>query len=39
VSEGVTLFLRDMVEVRKSGLSPERCIEALAHRDYMGFTR
>lgn len=36
---GITMFLRDLVETRKSGLSPERCIEALSHREYKGFTK
>ncbi|NWG09214.1 MAG: type II secretion system F family protein [Nitrososphaerales archaeon] len=31
-------FLRDMAEVRKTGLAPERCIEQLASRRYGGFT-
>lgn len=38
IYEGVTQFLRDLVEVRKSGLSPEKSIEALSGRDYKGFT-
>ena len=36
---GVTVFLRDLVETRKSGLSPERCIEALSDRDYKVFSK
>jgi flagellar protein FlaJ len=28
-----------LVEIRKTGLSPERCIESLAHRDYGEFTK
>ena len=35
----VTNFLRDLVENRKSGLSPERCIQALASKDYGKFTK
>ncbi len=38
IQEGITRFLRDLVEVRKSGLSPEKSIEALAERDYRGFS-
>ncbi len=34
VEEYVASFLRDMVEVRKTGLSPERCIIHVAERDY-----
>jgi len=36
---GVTQFLRDLVEVRKSGMSPEKSIDALSHKDYKGFSR
>ncbi len=38
VQDGVVQFLRDLVETRKSGLSPERCIDALSGRNYKGFT-
>ena len=37
--EGITQFLRDLVEVRKSGLSPEKSIEALSSREYKGFSK
>jgi len=37
--KGVTSFLRDLTEVRKTGLSPEKCIESLSNRDYGDFTR
>jgi len=36
---GITQFMRDLVEVRKSGLSPEKSIEALSAREYRGFSR
>ena len=36
---GVANFLRDLTEVRKTGLSPEKCIESLSKRDYGAFTR
>jgi archaeal flagellar protein FlaJ len=36
---GVANFLRDLTEVRKTGLSPEKCIEALSKRDYGTFTK
>jgi archaeal flagellar protein FlaJ len=36
---GVTSFLRDLTEVRKTGLSPEKCIESLSTRDYGTFTK
>ena len=38
MEQGVTNFLRDLTEVRKTGLSPERCIEALSKRDYGTFS-
>ena len=37
--DGITQFMRDLVEVRKSGLSPEKSIEALSAREYRGFSR
>lgn len=37
--QGINQFLRDLVETRKSGLSPEHCIQALSHRDYGAFSR
>jgi len=37
--DGITQFLRDLVEVRKSGLSPEKSIEALNAREYGGFSK
>jgi flagellar protein FlaJ len=36
---GVTNFLRDLTEVRKTGLSPEKCIESLSKRDYGTFSK
>jgi flagellar protein FlaJ len=36
---GVASFLRDLTEVRKTGLSPEKCIESLSKRDYGVFTK
>jgi flagellar protein FlaJ len=39
MEEGVTTFLRDLTEVRKTGLSPEKCIESLSTRDYGAFTK
>lgn len=36
---GINSFLRDLTEVRKTGLSPEKCIESLSTRDYGDFTR
>ena len=37
--DGINQFLRDLVETRKSGLSPERCIHALSERDYGQFSK
>jgi flagellar protein FlaJ len=39
ILSGVTSFLRDMVETRKTGLSPERCIKSLADRSYGDFSK
>ena len=39
VQYGITRFLRDLVEVRKTGLSPEKCIMSLRDRDYGRFSR
>ncbi len=39
LQSGITQFLRDLVEVRKSGMSPEKSIQALASRDYGGFSK
>jgi len=36
---GINSFLRDLTEVRKTGLSPERCIESLAPREYGVFSK
>jgi flagellar protein FlaJ len=37
--QGINSFLRDLTETRKTGLSPEKCIESLAHRDYGEFSK
>jgi archaeal flagellar protein FlaJ len=36
---GINNFLRDLTEVRKTGLSPERCIETLSKKDYGTFSK
>ena len=36
---GVTLFLQDLTETRKTGLAPERCIETLSNREYGSFSK
>ena len=38
ILDGINSFLRDLVETRKSGLGPERCIQALSERDYGMFS-
>jgi len=39
IEQGINSFLRDLTEVRKTGLSPEKCIESLSKRDYGEFTK
>ena len=39
LESGVTSFLRDLTEVRKTGLSPEKCIESLSKREYGAFSK
>ena len=39
MEKGINNFLRDLTETRKTGLSPERCIESLSNRDYGEFTK
>ncbi|MEM2876332.1 MAG: type II secretion system F family protein, partial [Candidatus Bathyarchaeia archaeon] len=39
VFEGLTSFIRDLVENRKTGLSPEKCIKLLSKRDYGKFSK
>ncbi len=38
MERGISNFLRDLTETRKSGLSPEACIENLSKRDYGAFS-
>lgn len=38
IERGVSDFLRDLTETRKTGLSPEQCIESLSDRDYGAFS-
>jgi len=37
--KGIANFLRDLTETRKTGLSPEKCIESLSKRDYGTFSQ
>jgi flagellar protein FlaJ len=39
IISGITRFLRDLVEIRKTGLSPERSIIELSRRNYGVFTK
>jgi len=38
IVDGITKFLRDFVEIRKTGMSPERAIIELSNRSYGKFT-
>ncbi|PVX25707.1 MAG: hypothetical protein CW716_07500 [Candidatus Bathyarchaeum sp.] len=39
MERGISNFLRDLTETRKTGLSPEACISNLSERDYGAFTK
>ncbi|MEN2975353.1 MAG: type II secretion system F family protein [Candidatus Caldarchaeales archaeon] len=39
ILHGMTLFLRDLTEARKTGMSPEKCIITLKDRPYAGFSK
>jgi len=39
VEQGIASFLRDLTEIRKTGLAPEKCIESLSKRNYGEFTK
>ncbi len=39
IEHEVTSFMRDLTETRKTGASPERCLENLSGRDYGKFTQ
>jgi flagellar protein FlaJ len=39
VERGIANFLRDLTEIRKTGLAPEKCIESLSKRNYGKFTK
>ncbi|RLI21782.1 hypothetical protein DRO54_02765 [Candidatus Bathyarchaeota archaeon] len=39
LEHGISNFLRDLTEIRKTGLAPEKCIETLANRDYGEFSK
>jgi len=37
--KGIASFLRDLTEVRKTGMAPEKCIEQLSKRNYGEFNK
>jgi len=39
MERGISNFLRDLTETRKTGLSPEACIKNLSGRDYGAFSK
>jgi len=39
MEKGISNFLRDLTETRKTGLSPEACISNLSNRDYGAFSK
>jgi len=39
IEHGIASFLRDLTEIRKTGLAPEKCIESLSKRDYGVFSK
>jgi len=39
MERGISNFLRDLTETRKTGLSPESCISNLSDRDYGAFSK
>ena len=39
MERGISKFLRDLTETRKTGLSPEACISNLSNKDYGAFSK
>lgn len=39
IEKGIASFLRDLTEIRKTGMAPERCIESLSKRNYGVFSK
>jgi flagellar protein FlaJ len=37
IEKGIANFLRDLTEIRKTGMAPEKCIENLSKRNYGAF--
>jgi flagellar protein FlaJ len=39
IEKGIANFLRDLTEIRKTGMAPEKCIESLSKRRYGAFSK
>jgi flagellar protein FlaJ len=39
IEKGIANFLRDLTEIRKTGMAPEKCIENLSKRHYGAFSK
>jgi flagellar protein FlaJ len=39
IEKGIANFLRDLTEIRKTGMAPEKCIENLSKRNYGAFSQ
>ncbi len=39
IEKGIANFLRDLTEIRKTGMAPEKCIENLSKRNYGEFSK
>jgi flagellar protein FlaJ len=39
IEKGIANFLRDLTEIRKTGMAPEKCIENLSKRNYGAFAK
>jgi len=39
IERGIASFLRDLTEIRKTGMAPEKCIENLSKRNYGAFSK
>jgi flagellar protein FlaJ len=39
IEKGIANFLRDLTEIRKTGMAPEKCIENLSKRRYGAFSK
>jgi len=39
IEKGIANFLRDLTEIRKTGMAPEKCVENLSKRNYGAFSK